>query len=82
MVPLRDENPVQITPYITYILIILNVLVFIYEISLNSDQLEQFFQLFAVVPQQLTASFRGIPVGQPIPEKVTLIGQSLGLFRK
>ncbi|HIK44851.1 MAG TPA: rhomboid family intramembrane serine protease, partial [Leptolyngbyaceae cyanobacterium M65_K2018_010] len=30
MVPLKDENPAQITPYVTYGLIILNVVIFIY----------------------------------------------------
>ncbi len=73
MVPLRDDNPVQITPYVTYGLIILNVLIFIYEITLNTGQLDQFLELFAVVPKELTASFQGVDVGQPIPEALTLI---------
>jgi membrane associated rhomboid family serine protease len=59
VVPLRDENPIQITPYVTYSLIALNVLVFGYELSLSPDQLNQFFQHWAVVPKELTASFSG-----------------------
>jgi membrane associated rhomboid family serine protease len=73
MVPLKDENPVKITPYVTYILIAANILVFVYELSLNSGQLDLFFHLFAVVPQELTASFSGIDVHQGIPEVVTPI---------
>jgi membrane associated rhomboid family serine protease len=73
MVPLRDENPTQITPYITIGLIAINLLVFFYELSLNSYQLNGFFELFAVVPRELTASFNGIAVGQPVPEPLTLI---------
>lgn len=73
MVPLKDENPIKIIPYITYILIAVNILVFAYELSLNSAQLDVFFHLFAVVPQELTASFRGVDVGQSIPEIVTPI---------
>lgn len=73
MVPLKDDNPVKITPYITYILIAVNILVFIYELTLNSNQLELFFHLFAVVPQELTASFNGVDVNQSIPEIVTPI---------
>jgi membrane associated rhomboid family serine protease len=73
MVPLKDDNPVKITPYITYILIAVNILVFIYELTLNSNQLELFFHLFAVVPQELTASFNGVDVHQSIPEIVTPI---------
>jgi membrane associated rhomboid family serine protease len=30
-------------------------------------------QLYAVIPQQLTASFDGIPTNQPVPELLTLI---------
>jgi len=73
MVPLKDENPVKIIPYITYILIAANILVFVYELSLNSNQLDLFFHLFAVVPQELTASFGGVDVHQGIPEAVTPI---------
>lgn len=72
MVPLKDENPIKITPYVTYALIAVNILVFIYELSLNSNQLDLFFHLFAVVPKELTASFNGIN-SQGIPEVSTLI---------
>ncbi len=73
MVPLKDENPIKIVPYITYILIAVNILVFIYELSLNPNQLDIFFHLFAVVPKELTASFNGVDVHQGIPEIVTPI---------
>ncbi|NEN98423.1 MAG: rhomboid family intramembrane serine protease [Moorea sp. SIO3I7] len=73
MVPLRDENPITITPYITILLIAINILVFIYELSLNQLELDTFFRLYAVVPKELTASFEGFPVGQPVPEPLTLI---------
>lgn len=73
MVPLRDENPITITPYITILLIAINILVFIYELSLSKPELDTFFRLYAVVPRELTASFDGIPVGQPVPEPLTLI---------
>ncbi len=73
MVPLRDENPIKITPYVTYALIAVNILVFLYELTLTGPQLEGFFHLFAVVPRELTASFNGIAVNQPVPEPLTLI---------
>ena len=73
MVPLNDDNPIRITPYITYIFITVNVLVFIHEMSLNQSQLNSFFQLYAVVPEELTASFNGVSVNQPVPEWLTLI---------
>lgn len=73
MVPLRDENPIRITPYVTYALIAANILVFIYELTLAPPQLDVFFHLFAVVPKELTASFNGIAVNQPVPEGLTLV---------
>ena len=73
MVPLRDNNPITITPYVTYGLVAANILVFLYQLSLPPQQLEGFFHLAAVVPRELTASFSGISVNQPIPEWMTLI---------
>ncbi len=73
MVPIRDNNPISITPYVTYGLIAINVLVFIYESSLTSQSLDGFFHLFAVVPRELSLSFSGIAVNQPTPEWLTLI---------
>jgi membrane associated rhomboid family serine protease len=55
--PLYDENPTRITPYFTYGLIGMNVVVFLHEVSLSNTQLEQFFQLYAVVPEQLTTNW-------------------------
>jgi membrane associated rhomboid family serine protease len=55
--PLYDDNPTRITPYFTYGLIGMNVLVFLHEISLSSLQLEQFFQLYAVIPQELSINW-------------------------
>lgn len=73
MVPINDENPTKITPYLTYLLIIINVAVFVYQISLSESELTRFFQDYAVVPRQLTESFGGIVVGNNIPEPLTLI---------
>ena len=57
MFPLYDDNPTRITPYFTYGLIGMNVLVFLHEINLSSLQLEQFFQLYAVIPQELSINW-------------------------
>ncbi|NJL09267.1 MAG: rhomboid family intramembrane serine protease [Calothrix sp. SM1_7_51] len=73
MVPIRDNNPTTITPYVTYGLVAANILAFIYESSLPPQALDGFFRLFAVVPKELTQSFAGIAVNQPIPEWVSLI---------
>lgn len=73
MFPINDNNPTRITPFVTYALIAINILVFINELSLTQPQLEQFFHLYAVVPRELTANLNGIPVNQPVPEPLTLI---------
>lgn len=59
MFPLYDENPTRITPYLTYGLIGMNVLVFLHELSLPEGQLDQFLQLYAVIPRQLSSNFAG-----------------------
>ncbi|MEB3181200.1 MAG: rhomboid family intramembrane serine protease [Nostocaceae cyanobacterium] len=73
MFPLHDDNPTRITPFVTYGLIGMNVFIFLFEANLPESQLRQFFQLYAIVPRELTRSFGGLPVGQPIPEWSTLI---------
>jgi membrane associated rhomboid family serine protease len=71
--PISDHNPTRITPYVTYALIGANVFIFLYQLRLTPPQLEQFFQLYAVVPKELTTSFGGIPVNQTVPEPLTLV---------
>ncbi|MCM0594379.1 MAG: rhomboid family intramembrane serine protease [Gloeotrichia echinulata IR180] len=73
MVPIKDDNPTEITPYVTVGLIAVNVLVFLYEASLPPQALNQFFHLAAVVPRELSLSFAGISINQPVPEWATLI---------
>ena len=72
MFPLHGKKQARITPYINYGLIGINVLVFLYELSLSNAQLDQFFQLYALIPQELTASFAGGTIQQPVAEWVTL----------
>ncbi len=59
MVPLRDINPTKTTPYVTYVLIGLNIAIFLHQLNLSSSELEAFFQNYAVIPQHLTANLRG-----------------------
>ncbi|MEL6927890.1 MAG: rhomboid family intramembrane serine protease [Cyanobacteria bacterium J06600_6] len=72
MIPINDENPTSTTPVVVYALIAINVVVFLHQMTLGRG-VEGFFQLYAVVPQQLSASFNGISVNQPVPEILTLI---------
>ncbi len=72
MIPLRDNNPSHTTPIVIYILITINVVVFLHQLSLGSG-LGEFFQLYAVIPQQLSNSLDGISSSQSFPEILTLI---------
>jgi membrane associated rhomboid family serine protease len=49
MIPLRDVIPSRTTPYVNFTLIGLNVLVFVYELSLG-DRLGAFIDAFALIP--------------------------------
>jgi membrane associated rhomboid family serine protease len=74
MFPISDDNPRKTIPYVTYTLIALNLLVFLYEVTLSQPQLERFFYSIAVIPAQLTASFEGLPGARAeFPELATLI---------
>lgn len=73
MVPLRDENPIKITPYVTYALIGINVIVFFFESSLSPQALTNFFYEWAVVPKQLTLSFQSGWSSESLREWSTLV---------
>lgn len=73
MVPLRDDNPTVLVPYVTAGLILLNVLVFTYQLTLSPEQLEAFLQVYAVIPRELTADLNGYMSSQSFPEPLTLL---------
>ncbi|PZU95399.1 MAG: rhomboid family intramembrane serine protease [Pseudanabaena sp.] len=56
MFPLHDDNPTQDTSFIVYILILINVLIFGYQVSLPNFQLLQWLNTWAVIPQELLAN--------------------------
>ena len=51
MLPMQDINPTRRFPIVNYILIGINVVVFLWEMSLGDRGLQQAFQELAVVPQ-------------------------------
>jgi membrane associated rhomboid family serine protease len=54
MIPLRDINPIRHIPYVTVALIVTNVLVFLYEQSLDARALNHLIATAAVIPRQVT----------------------------
>ncbi len=55
MIPLRDENPIRSTPWVTLALIAANVGVFIYETTLGPAGLDAFWTTWSIVPSRLLA---------------------------
>lgn len=74
MLPLRDENPSYTTPWVTYALIALNILVFLYELSLGQHGLRGFFTDYAVVPVAVLHDLRQVAHGHSaaLPKLVPL----------
>jgi membrane associated rhomboid family serine protease len=53
MFPIKDRNQADVFPYVTYILIALNVLVFISMIFMQTSQMETFRRIFALIPAEI-----------------------------
>lgn len=54
MFPIGDEDVKQSgVPWVTWGLVAINVLVFLYELTLSQAQLEQFYMTYGVVPAQI-----------------------------
>jgi membrane associated rhomboid family serine protease len=61
MLPLQDDQPRYSTPYVTYFLIGLNLVIFFFEWTLDPASLKNLFLQLAIVPAHLTAFFAGSP---------------------
>ncbi len=55
MIPLRDLNPSRTTPVLTWALIAINVLCFLFELSLGTGGMHELIERFGVVPDALTS---------------------------
>ena len=58
MIPLRDDKPAQRVPFVTRAIIVANVLVFVYELSL-ADGMRELLRDWGVVPGRLFAALTG-----------------------
>jgi membrane associated rhomboid family serine protease len=56
MFPIRDHNPSERTPFVTYALILANVLVFLYQLPIAEDDgaLAEFYYTWALYPAAVT----------------------------
>jgi membrane associated rhomboid family serine protease len=53
MIPLRDKNPTQRFPLVTILLIVINISVFVYELTLGPN-LEIFIAQYGIIPFQIS----------------------------
>lgn len=66
MFPIRDEIPTRHVPWMTWLLIAVNVFVFFLEVSIPRDALEQATYLFGLVPARYTHPGWAAEVGFPM----------------
>jgi membrane associated rhomboid family serine protease len=59
MIPIRDDNPTQITPVVTYALIVANVLVWLWEFSMLQGGHTWILSGYGVVPTRITGDPSG-----------------------
>lgn len=73
MIPLQDILPRRNPPVITWVLIFLNAVVFIYELSLSSTEREVFFRTWGFIPARFFDSYFSVLIGDSWYQKyVTL----------
>src|SRR5215469_9475890 len=69
MFPIRDDQPRYSTPFVNWFLIVLNILIYLFQSTLDPRSAELFAQQFGVVPSHLFAFLAGSP-RYPLPAVV------------
>lgn len=67
MIPIRDTIRSKTFPLFNWLLIGANALVFLFELSLSPQALEQFISFFGIVPQQLNITRPLALIENPLP---------------
>ncbi len=55
MIPIRDHNPSGEIPFVTYLIIAVNILVFLYTLFLPENLLDGFINTYALIPAQIAS---------------------------
>ncbi len=77
MIPLKDDTPRFTTPYVTWFLIALNTLVFLFEISLPPNARNALVYQFGLIPEHLAATVTGHPA---VPTELALLSILTSMF--
>jgi membrane associated rhomboid family serine protease len=71
MIPIRDDQPSFSTPFVTYFLIALNLLIFLFESALDQPGLQSLVFHFGLIPSHVTLAITGTrhlnPVAALVP---------------
>jgi membrane associated rhomboid family serine protease len=76
MIPIRDDAPRYSVPYVTYFLVALNVLIFLFEVYLgqiNPRARLQFLNQFGVVPALVTGAVPGYAAEGPVMSLLSIV---------
>jgi membrane associated rhomboid family serine protease len=59
MLPIRDDQPRFITPYVTYFLIALNLIIYLFEATLDPESFKTLLFQLGMIPAHVTGVFLG-----------------------
>ena len=68
MIPIQDTIPRRNPPVATYLLILMNILVFMFELTLPPPVRDQLFYVFGLVPARYTHPDWAVWVGLPVDD--------------
>ncbi|HVP42694.1 MAG TPA: rhomboid family intramembrane serine protease [Terriglobales bacterium] len=67
MIPIRDDTPRTTTPYVTYFLVGLNLLIFLFEVALDPRSRTGFIFTFGTIPVRFLQLIRPHPLAAMVP---------------
>ena len=73
MIPLKDDNPRFTVPFVTVLMILANVAVFFYQVSLPQRAGQHLVMMYGMVPARVEAAFSGgsVPLGLALEPLIT-----------
>jgi membrane associated rhomboid family serine protease len=73
MIPLKDDNPRFTVPFVTALMILANVAVFFYQVSLPQRAGQHLVMMYGMVPARVESAFSGgsVPLGLALEPLIT-----------
>jgi membrane associated rhomboid family serine protease len=65
VIPLRDDNPGRTTPVVTVAIMAANILIFLYQLSLGREQMQEMVFRLGLIPAEVTTGVNLVP-GLPV----------------